>query len=96
MTRAVEYRRLIEDTRTRPRAVSERPRAAALIGQSKSMVEVFKLVGRVSRSRTAVLIQGESGTGKELIARAIRLQPTGAAPVRRRQLQCDSRLLARK
>jgi two-component system, NtrC family, response regulator AtoC len=28
-------------------------------------------VGRVSRSRTAVLIQGESGTGKEIIARAI-------------------------
>jgi DNA-binding NtrC family response regulator len=71
MTRAVEYRRLIEDTRTRPRAVSERPRAAALIGQSKKMVEVFKLVGRVARGRTAVLIQGESGTGKELIARAI-------------------------
>ncbi|MBX3332151.1 MAG: sigma-54-dependent Fis family transcriptional regulator [Nitrospira sp.] len=71
MTRAVEYRRLIEDTHMRPRAFRERPRAAALIGQSKKMVEVFKLVGRVSRSRTAVLIQGESGTGKELIARAI-------------------------
>jgi DNA-binding NtrC family response regulator len=50
---------------------SERPQATSLIGQSKKMVEVFKLVGRVSRSRTAVLIQGESGTGKELIARAI-------------------------
>ena len=71
MTRAVEYRRLIEDTRTLPRGFSELPRAASLIGQSKNMVEVFKLVGRVSRSRTAVLIQGESGTGKELIARAI-------------------------
>ena len=71
MTRAVEYRRLIEDTHARPRAVSDRPRAAALIGQSKKMVEVFKLVGRVARGRTAVLIQGESGTGKELIARAL-------------------------
>lgn len=71
MTRAVEYRRLIEDHRTLHRAFNERPRAASLIGQSKKMVEVFKLVGRVSRSRTAVLIQGESGTGKELIARAI-------------------------
>ncbi|BFU89236.1 MAG: Transcriptional regulatory protein ZraR [Nitrospira sp.] len=71
MTRAVEHRRLIEDNRTLQRAFSERPRAASLIGQSKKMVEVFKLVGRVSRGRTAVLIQGESGTGKELIARAI-------------------------
>jgi DNA-binding NtrC family response regulator len=71
MTRAVEYRRLIEDNRTLPRAFGGRLRAASLIGQSKKMVEVFKLVGRVSRGRTAVLIQGESGTGKELIARAI-------------------------
>lgn len=71
MKRAVEHRRLIEDNRTLKQAFSERPRAASLIGQSKNMVEVFKLVGKVSRSRTAVLIQGESGTGKELIARAI-------------------------
>ena len=69
ITHAIEYRRLIEDNRMLHR--SERPRAASLIGQSKKMVEVFKLVGRVSRGRTAVLIQGESGTGKELIARAI-------------------------
>ncbi|MFY4728360.1 sigma-54-dependent transcriptional regulator, partial [Nitrospira sp. BLG_2] len=55
MTRAVEYRRLIQDNRSLQRAFSERPRAASLIGQSKKMVEVFKLVGRVSRSRTAVL-----------------------------------------
>ena len=71
ITHAIEYRRLIEDNRTLHRAFSERPQGASLIGQSKKMVEVFKLVGRVSRSRTAVLIQGESGTGKELIARAI-------------------------
>src|SRR5262245_58617285 len=71
MRRAVEHRRLIEQNRTLERSFSERPRAASLIGQSKKMVEVFKLVGKVSRSRPAVLIQGESGTGKELIARAI-------------------------
>ncbi len=44
MTRAVEYRRLIEDNRTLPRAFGGRLRAASLIGQSKKMVEVFKLV----------------------------------------------------
>ncbi|NWF72177.1 MAG: sigma-54-dependent Fis family transcriptional regulator [Nitrospirae bacterium] len=71
MKRAVEHRRLIDENRTLQRAFSERPRVASLIGQSKKMVEVFKLVGKVSRSRTAILIQGESGTGKELIARAI-------------------------
>ena len=71
MRRAVEHRRLVEENRTLQRAFSERSRAASLIGQSKKMVEVFKLVGKVSHGRTAVLIQGESGTGKELIARAI-------------------------
>lgn len=71
MKRAVEHRRLIEDNRTPNRVYNERPRAASLIGESKKMVEVFKLIGRVAHSRTAVLIQGESGTGKELIARAI-------------------------
>lgn len=71
MKRAVEHRRLVEENRTLQRAFSERPRAASLIGQSKKMVEVFKLVGKVAHSRTAVLIEGESGTGKELIARAI-------------------------
>ncbi|MFO0698147.1 MAG: sigma-54 dependent transcriptional regulator [Nitrospira sp.] len=71
MKRAVEHRHLIDDNRTLQRAFSERPRAASLVGQSKNMVEVFKLVGKVSHGRTAVLIQGESGTGKELIARAI-------------------------
>ena len=35
------------------------------------MLEVYKLVARVSESRSTVLLQGESGTGKELIARAI-------------------------
>jgi two-component system response regulator AtoC len=79
MKRAVEHRRLIEDNRSLRQALSERPRAGSLIGQSKKMVEVFKLVGKVSRSRTAVLIQGESGTGKELIARAIHDNSTRAA-----------------
>ncbi len=53
MKRAVEHRRLIDDNRTLRRAFSDRPRAASLIGQSKNMVEVFKLVGKVSLSRTA-------------------------------------------
>ncbi|UVT15788.1 MAG: sigma-54-dependent Fis family transcriptional regulator [Nitrospira sp.] len=79
MKRAIEHRRLIENNRTLERAFSERLRAASLIGQSKRMVEVFKLVGKASRSSTAVLIQGESGTGKELIARAIHDNSSRAA-----------------
>lgn len=79
MTRAIEYRRLIERNRSLQEVFRERPRATSLVGQSKKMVEVFKLVGKVARSRTAILIQGESGTGKELIARAIHDNSTRAA-----------------
>ena len=42
-----------------------------MIGQSSAMQEVFKLIGRVSRSEAPVLITGESGCGKEVVARAV-------------------------
>lgn len=42
-----------------------------MIGVSRPLQEVFKLVGRVARSDAPVLVSGESGTGKELVAKAI-------------------------
>ncbi|HWG42340.1 MAG TPA: sigma-54 dependent transcriptional regulator [Gemmataceae bacterium] len=42
-----------------------------LVGTSKPMMEVAKLIGCIARSDDAVLILGETGTGKELVARAI-------------------------
>jgi two-component system, NtrC family, nitrogen regulation response regulator GlnG len=42
-----------------------------IIGRSGAMQEVFKLIGRVSRSDAPVMVTGESGSGKELVARAV-------------------------
>ncbi|MEZ5590971.1 MAG: nitrogen regulation protein NR(I) [Gammaproteobacteria bacterium] len=42
-----------------------------IIGEAPSMQEVFRAIGRLSRSNITVLINGESGTGKELVARAL-------------------------
>ena len=42
-----------------------------LIGSSKKMQEIFRLISKVAPANSTVLITGESGTGKELIARAI-------------------------
>jgi len=47
------------------------PLAAGLIGEAPAMQEVFRAIGRLSRSSISVLINGESGTGKELVAQAL-------------------------
>jgi two-component system response regulator AtoC len=53
-------------------AISEyRDDSDQIIGRSKVMQEVYKLIGQVAESDLTVLIRGESGTGKELVARAI-------------------------
>jgi DNA-binding NtrC family response regulator len=49
------------------------------VGSSPAMLEVFRTMGRVSRSPATVLILGESGTGKELVARAIHRNSERAA-----------------
>lgn len=43
----------------------------AIIGEAPTMQEVFRAIGRLSRSNITVLINGESGTGKELVAKAL-------------------------
>ena len=42
-----------------------------IIGQAKSMQDVFRAIGRLSQSNAMVLLNGESGSGKELVAKAI-------------------------
>ena len=47
------------------------PRMPELLGKAPAMQQVFRAIGRLSRSSVTVLITGESGTGKELVARAL-------------------------
>jgi len=42
-----------------------------LIGESASLREIGRLIGRVAPTDTTVLIRGESGTGKEVVARSL-------------------------
>ena len=42
-----------------------------IIGKSAAMQELFRTIGRLSKTSISVLITGESGTGKELVAKAL-------------------------
>ena len=42
-----------------------------IIGESKKMKDVFRVIERIAPSDVTVLVRGETGTGKELVAAAI-------------------------
>ncbi len=50
-----------------------------IVGASARMQRIFRLVRKVARTDSTVLLTGESGTGKELIARSLHLQSRRAA-----------------
>ena len=62
---------LLNENRRLQNALKERFHPANIIGNSKGMREVYKLIEKVARTRTTILILGESGVGKELVANAI-------------------------
>ena len=62
-------------------SAAESRRIPEMLGQAPAMQEVFRAIGRLSRSSMTVLITGESGTGKELVARALhRHSPRATKP----------------
>ncbi|WP_086971660.1 nitrogen regulation protein NR(I) [Vibrio coralliirubri] len=60
-----------EQKREQASGVAEDTNAPEIIGEAPAMQEVFRAIGRLSRSSISVLINGESGTGKELVAHAL-------------------------
>ncbi len=69
--RSLEKVTLVREKEALKEALFSQNRPSEIIGNSKAMLNVFRLIEKVAPLDSNVLIQGESGTGKEMIARAI-------------------------
>ena len=65
---AIEKKRLREQVKKLEARIKGNIKEPLLIGQSRNMVEVAKLIKQVAKVGCNMLITGESGTGKELAA----------------------------
>jgi two-component system nitrogen regulation response regulator GlnG len=66
--RAISHSLELKQKKKAPEATVSMPE---IIGEAPAMQEVFRVIGRLSRSSMSVLINGQSGTGKELVAHAL-------------------------
>ena len=88
ISRTLETQSLREEVeRLRTEAIA--PRRHRILGRSRPMQKVFRLIEQLSSSDATVLITGESGTGKEVIAHAIhQASSRGSGPMV--TLQCGA------
>ncbi len=70
-SQAIELSELHKEVRTSRAALTVRYNYDNLVGRTHRMLELFRLLDRVTETALPVVIYGESGTGKELVARAI-------------------------
>ena len=69
--KAYEKKRLQENNLILREEIRLKSNYDEIIAKSKKMLDVIKLINKVARSNSTVLIEGETGTGKELIAHAV-------------------------
>ena len=71
VTKAAEHKRLVERAQHLEERLVAHEKFGELVGTSRKMQAVYRLIAGVASATSTVLILGESGTGKELVARAI-------------------------
>ena len=69
--KVIEKRKLLTENVSLRLLIERDHQFEKIVGKSKEIKEIFKIIDDVARSSATILISGESGTGKELVARAI-------------------------
>ncbi len=72
--RALDKVMLVREKEALKEALFSQNQPAKIIGNSKAIRDVFRMIEKVAPLDCTVLIQGESGTGKEMVARALHEQ----------------------
>ncbi len=79
--KAVEKGEALREVTLLRRRLKELWGSGKLVGKSKAMQEVYRLIDLAAPTSAPVLITGESGTGKELVARSLHeLSPRSKGP----------------
>lgn len=68
---ALEFQRLNHENILLRKQLKAKYKFENIVSDDEKMLEIFRIIEKVSDSDSTVMIYGESGTGKELIARAI-------------------------
>ena len=71
LQRVAEKRELTNKYRALKRQLEQIEGESKLVGDSRGMERVRKLISKVAPTNSTVLVLGETGTGKELVARAV-------------------------
>lgn len=66
-----EKEELIDELAELRKTLKDRYQFANIVGSSPPMMDIFRTIDQVARTRATVLLVGETGTGKEMIAKAI-------------------------
>ncbi len=69
--KAIDQKNLLSENLYLRKELHEKYLFHNIVGKSKKMQEIYRIIAKVAMTDSTVLIYGQSGTGKELIARAI-------------------------
>ena len=69
--RALSYEQALAENEVLKSSLATQMHFSCLVGDSEPMLKVYRLIEKVARTNSTVLVSGESGTGKELVAQAI-------------------------